>query len=66
MKLLNIKTYTDNYTKKKVPVIPPKTLLNISVDGKEMLCVVQGIIKSKPTILSNKYEYIYIIQKFGR
>jgi hypothetical protein len=64
MKLLNIKSYTCNYTKKKIPVIPPKTMITISFDGKETLAVVKGIFKYKPRrVLKNNYEYIYVIEK---
>lgn len=65
MKLLNIKSYTDNYTGKKIPVIPPKTMITISFNGKQMLGVVKGLYKSKPPyeMLKNKYEYIYVIEK---
>lgn len=66
MKLLNIKTYTCNYTKKKVPVIPAGTFIQLAVDSKVITGMVTGIVKSKPKTLNNKYEYTYIIQKFGR
>lgn len=64
MKLLNIKSYTCNYTKKKISVIPPKTMITIAFDGKESLAVVKGIYKYKPRrVLDNKYEYVYVIEK---
>ena len=43
MKLLNIKTYTCNYTRQKVNVIPPKTFIKILTDGKDALGMVMGI-----------------------
>ena len=63
MKLLNIKTYTCNYTKKKVSVIPPKTFIKILISGKDVLGMVMGIYKSKLKILNGKYEYTYVIKK---
>ena len=65
MKLLSIKTYTCNYTKKKMFVIPPKTFIKILIESKEMLGMVAGIYKSKPKILNGKYEYTYIIKKLA-
>lgn len=65
MKLLNIKTYTCNYTKRKVPTIPSKTLIRISIEGTELLGMVMGIYKSKPRILNGQYEYTYIIQRLS-
>ena len=66
MKLLNIKTYTCNYTKKKVSVIPPKTFIQLAMDNKVITGIVAGIVKSKPLMLDGKYEYTYIINKLGR
>ncbi len=43
MKLLNIKTYTCNYTRQKMSVIPPKTFIKILTDGKDALGMVMGI-----------------------
>ena len=65
MKLLDIKTYTCNYTKKKVSVILPKTFIKILISNKEMLGMVIGIYKSKPKILNGKYEYTYVIKKLA-
>ena len=65
MKLLNIKSYTCNYTKKKIPVIPSKTMIKIAIEGREVLGMVVGIYKGKPTSLDNKYEYTYVIQKLN-
>lgn len=65
MKLLNIKTYTCNYTKRKVPVIPPKTFIQLAVDSKVITGIVMGIMKSKPAMLNGRYEYTYIINKLG-
>jgi len=65
MKLLNIKTYTCNYTKRKIPVIPSGALIQLETEKQRMLGMVAGIYKSKPKILNGKYEYTYIIQKLA-
>ncbi len=63
MKLLNIKTYTCNYTKRRLPVLPSGTLIELVMENQQVLGMVMGIYKSKPKILNNKYEYTYIIKK---
>ena len=65
MKFLNIKSYTCNYTHRKVSVMPPKTLINILAGSEQTLGMVAGIYKSKPKMLDGRYEYTYLIQKLA-